>query len=70
MSIQATAENIENLIHSARELRHRLWEDPHRPRYHLMPPEGFFNDANGTIFWKCQESSMKHLRCDTMFSFR
>ncbi len=52
MSIQATAENIENLLHSARELRHRLWEDPHRPRYHLMPPEGFFNDANGTIFWK------------------
>ena len=51
MSIRATVENIENLLRSARELRDRLWRDAHRPRYHLMPPDGFFNDANGTIFW-------------------
>jgi len=36
----------------ARSLRERLWSDPHRPRFHLVPPDGFFNDANGTIYWK------------------
>ena len=51
MAIQAAVEHMENLVGSARELRDRLWRDPHRPRYHLMPPDGFFNDANGTIFW-------------------
>ena len=50
MSIRATVENIDNLVRSARELRDRLWSDAHRPRYHLMPPDGFFNDANGTFF--------------------
>ncbi|MBM4084033.1 MAG: hypothetical protein FJ272_04510 [Planctomycetes bacterium] len=39
-------------LRGARELRHRLWSDPHRPRYHLMPPDGFWNDINGTIYWK------------------
>lgn len=39
-------------LRGARELRARLWNDPHRPRYHLMPPDGFWNDINGTIFWK------------------
>jgi arylsulfatase A len=39
------------LIRSAREMRELLWQDPHRPRYHLMPPEGYFNDANGALFW-------------------
>ncbi len=39
-------------LRGARELRGRLWNDPHRPRYHLMPPDGFWNDINGTIFWK------------------
>lgn len=50
--MNAPARDFQNLIPNARELREKLWEDPHRPRYHLMPPEGFFNDANGTIFWK------------------
>jgi len=45
-------QNVHDLIRCAREMRERLWKDPHRPRYHLIPPEGFFNDANGTIFWK------------------
>lgn len=36
----------------ARELRQRLWNDPYRPRWHLLPPDGFWNDINGTIFWK------------------
>ncbi len=39
-------------LRGARELRQRLWNDPQRPRYHLMPPDGFWNDINGTIFWK------------------
>lgn len=43
--------NVFELIRSARDLREILWQDPHRPRYHLIPPEGFFNDANGAIFW-------------------
>ena len=51
MSMGATVEHMENLVRSARELRDKLWRDAHRPRYHLMPPDGFFNDANGTIFW-------------------
>ncbi len=40
------------LIRSARELRRRMREDPHRPRYHLIPLDGFWNDANGTMYWK------------------
>lgn len=39
-------------LRGARELRQRLWNDPHRPRYHLLPPDGFWNDINGTIYWK------------------
>jgi hypothetical protein len=43
---------LNDQLHGARELRERLWNDPHRPRYHLMPPNGFWNDINGTIYWK------------------
>jgi sucrose-6-phosphate hydrolase SacC (GH32 family) len=46
------ASDVRDHIRAARELREQLWADPHRPRYHLMPPEGFFNDANGALFWK------------------
>jgi len=42
---------VQELIRNARDLRELIWQDPHRPRYHLMPPEGFFNDANGAIYW-------------------
>ena len=42
---------INELVKSAREIRERIWKDPHRPTYHQMPPEGFFNDANGSLFW-------------------
>ena len=52
MNTPMTSQNIHDLIRYARELREQLWKDPHRPRYHFIPPEGFFNDANGTIFWK------------------
>lgn len=43
--------DIPHLVRSARDLRERLWVDPHRPRYHFVPPDGWFNDANGTLFW-------------------
>lgn len=36
-------------IQTARELREQLARDPYRPRYHFIPPEGFFNDPNGLI---------------------
>ena len=47
----AEHESLESPLRSVRILRERLWNDPHRPRYHLLPPDGFFNDSNGTIFW-------------------
>ena len=43
--------DILGLIRGARRIRELIWEDPHRPRYHLVPPEGFFNDPNGALFW-------------------
>ena len=43
--------DIRELIRSARQIRELIWQDPHRPRYHLTPPEGFFNDPNGALFW-------------------
>ncbi|MCX6898844.1 MAG: GH32 C-terminal domain-containing protein [Verrucomicrobia bacterium] len=43
---------LNDQLRGARELRQRLWNDPHRPRYHLLPPDGFWNDINGTIYWK------------------
>ncbi len=39
-------------LRAARELRAKLADDPHRPRYHLMPPDGYWNDVNGTLYWK------------------
>ena len=26
--------------------------DPHRPRYHFLPPHNWLNDPNGLIYWK------------------
>ena len=46
------SKNTADLVRCARELREKLWNDPHRPRYHFVPPDGFWNDINGTIFWK------------------
>jgi len=51
MDPATTIENLHEHIGNARELREYLSTDLHRPRYHLLPPEGFFNDANCTIFW-------------------
>lgn len=32
----------------------RLATDPHRPRYHFMPPAQWMNDPNGLIHWRGQ----------------
>jgi sucrose-6-phosphate hydrolase SacC (GH32 family) len=42
----------ESLIADAWKIQHRLRNDPHRPRYHFMPPMAWMNDINGSIFWK------------------
>jgi len=45
-------EDTEKLISFARQLKKEFQDDPHRPRYHFMPPWGWMNDINGAIFWK------------------
>ena len=50
MAPETMITNLHEYIGNARELREMLSADPHRPRYHLIPPDGFFNDANCTIF--------------------
>jgi len=42
--------SVTDHVLAARTLRARLQADPHRPRYHLIPPEGWFNDANGALY--------------------
>src|ERR687893_1789285 len=32
-------------------LYERLSQDPHRPRYHFLPPANWMNDPNGLIQW-------------------
>lgn len=34
--------------------RTRLAGDPHRPRYHFLPPANWLNDPNGLIHWRGQ----------------
>ena len=45
---------MEQLIQSTRKLREALLQDPHRPRYHIVSPEGTCApfDPNGALFWK------------------
>ncbi len=45
-------ERTETLLGAARDLRAQLSSDPQRPAYHFMPPSGWMNDINGTVFWK------------------
>jgi len=41
-----------NLPADVARVRRRLASDPHRPRYHYLPPANFLKDPNGLIFWK------------------
>lgn len=52
MDDKAEVGKTEEMIQHTRELRERYELDPHRPRYHFMPPWGWMNDINGAIFWK------------------
>ena len=44
-------EKTEKLIDSTLKLTQKFRDDPHRPVYHFMPPSGWMNDINGTIYW-------------------
>lgn len=38
-------------LHARRiEAERRFADDPHRPRYHFLPPESWMNDPNGPLF--------------------
>jgi beta-fructofuranosidase len=45
---------MQQLIQNTRHLRKTLLADPHRPRYHIVAPEGVCKpfDPNGALFWK------------------
>ena len=38
----------DELLFSAYKLREKLVTDNYRPRYHFLPPEGKWNDMNGS----------------------
>jgi beta-fructofuranosidase len=50
----ARAQDPNRLIQPTRQLRVKLLEDPHRPGYHFVTPEGLCGpfDPNGALFWK------------------
>ena len=52
MNSESDIERTEDLIAHARVLRHGFENDPNRPAYHFMPPMGWMNDINGSIYWK------------------
>lgn len=47
-----TALSAENWRAYAAEQRQRFIHDPHRPRYHFLPPANWTNDPNGVIEWE------------------
>lgn len=50
----AQAQDVNRLIEPTRQLREKLLQDPYRPTYHLVTPEGLCGpfDPNGGLFWK------------------
>ena len=52
MNSGSEIERTEGLIANARVLRRAFRNDPQRPAYHFMPPVGWMNDINGSIYWK------------------
>jgi beta-fructofuranosidase len=52
VNLEPEIEKTENLIACAQELEQKFRNDPHRPKYHFMPPSAWMNDINGAIFWK------------------
>ena len=43
---------INPLLNRFKESRERMSDDPYRPIYHYVNPEGRLNDPNGLCFWK------------------
>jgi beta-fructofuranosidase len=43
--------SVEGSDSTGLENRARLANDPHRPRYHFLPPANWMNDPNGLIQW-------------------
>jgi beta-fructofuranosidase len=41
-------------LHSARHMRHKLLQDPYRPTFHFVSPEGHAMpfDPNGNVYWR------------------
>ncbi len=44
-------QTIEQLRRERGEAEERFKDDPHRPRYHFLPPANWMNDPNGPIFF-------------------
>jgi len=52
MSPASNPIHTEALIAANRALAAQFAADPHRPRYHFLPPAAWMNDINGCICWK------------------
>ena len=53
-SIERQIDHTTNLVKAARELREKFQNDPHRPTWHFLAPDGvcFPFDPQGCVFWK------------------
>ena len=51
---EKSAQDLGAMITAARLLREKYLQDPHRPGYHFVVPEGLHGpvDPNGALFWK------------------
>jgi beta-fructofuranosidase len=49
-----TEDIVSEWLESAPAKRQKLANDPHRPRYHFLPPKNWMNDPNGLIYWQGQ----------------
>jgi beta-fructofuranosidase len=49
-----TEDLVSDWLESAPAKRQRLANNPHRPRFHFLPPNNWMNDPNGLIYWQGQ----------------
>ena len=50
--VSDSVRKTEELVAASRTLSEKFRNDPQRPVYHFMPPSGWMNDINGSIYWK------------------
>ncbi len=57
---------LKDSIQQARLLREKILADPHRPKYHIVTPEGSYRpfDPNATLFWKGRYHMMYIIQTD------